>query len=56
MIIHVNFPKKYMFLLKNELNNKNQSKVVKYLIVGCLGQIMGEYRQKWSFRNGGSGL
>ena len=46
MLIHGNFPKNDSFELKNVLNNRNQSKSLKYLIVGCLGQIMGKDRQK----------
>ena len=46
MLIHGNFPKHASFELKNILNSKNQSRALKYLIVGCLGQIMGKYRQK----------
>ena len=46
MLIYGNFPKNDIFDLKNVLNNRNQSKALKYLIVGCLGQIMGGDRQK----------
>ena len=46
MLIHGNFPKNDNFELKDELNNRNQLKALKYLIVGSLGQIIGLYRQK----------
>ena len=45
-LIHGNFPKNDSFELKNILSNRNKSKALKYLIVGCLGQFMGKYRQK----------
>ena len=50
MLIQGNFPKNSRFELKNVLNNKNQSRTLKYLIVSGFGQLMGKDRKKWSFR------
>ena len=50
MLIKGNFQKNASFELKNVLNHKNQSRILKYLFVHGFGQLMGKDKQKWSFR------